>query len=188
VLRDFWGVQQRGFSASASLEPLTHTPRTDEEFELAKAQFSQVVTSADRASAGNMSEEALDNGLVFHVMGKIPILSYLVPPKEVFAVVQIGAHQHKVTTDDVIFIEKLKNADVNDKLLFPQVLLLGSRSATVVGRPAGAAGVCDRGGEQQTRDAKVIIFKKRRRKNSRKHAGHRQELTMLRILDIIGVE
>jgi hypothetical protein len=96
VLGDSWGVQQRGFSASASLEPLTHTPRTDEEFELAKAQFSQVVTSADRASAGDVSEEALDNGLVFHVMGKIPILSYLVPPKEVFAVVQIGAHQHKV--------------------------------------------------------------------------------------------
>jgi len=188
VLRDFWGVQQRGFSASASLEPLTHTPRTDEEFELAKAQFSQVVTSADRASAGNMSEEALDNGLVFHVMGKIPILSYLVPPKEVFAVVQIGAHQHKVTTDDVIFIEKLKNADVNDKLLFPQVLLLGSRSATVVGRPVVPRACVIAVVEQQTRDAKVIIFKKRRRKNSRKHAGHRQELTMLRILDIIGVE
>eukprot|EP00959_Pyramimonas_sp_CCMP1952_P299694 6268451-Pyramimonas_sp.AAC.1 len=121
-------------------------------------------------------------------MGKIPNLSYVVPQKEVFAVVQIGAHQHKVTTDDVIYVEKLKNVDVHDKLLFPQVLMLGSRKETIVGRPVVPRASVMAVVEQQTRDAKVIIFKKRRRKNYRKHAGHRQELTMLRILEVIGVE
>ena len=94
----------------------------------------------------------------------------------------------QVTTDDVIYVEKLKNVDIHDKLLFPQVLLLGSRSETVIGRPVVPRAAVIAVVEQQTRDAKVIIFKKRRRKNYRKHAGHRQELTMLRILDIIGVE
>nr|XP_009773319.1 PREDICTED: 50S ribosomal protein L21, mitochondrial-like isoform X2 [Nicotiana sylvestris] len=76
------------------------------------------------------------------------------PYEPVFAIVQIGSHQFKVSNGDSIFTEKLKFCEVNDKAL----------------------------------DAKVLIFKKKRRKNYRRTRGHRQELTKLRITDIQGIE
>ena len=66
-----------------------------------------------------------------------------------------------------------------------RVLMLGTKERTVLGRPfvplASVLAVV----EEQVRDAKVIIFKKRRRKSSRRTNGHRQQLTALRVLDIV---
>ena len=66
-----------------------------------------------------------------------------------------------------------------------QVLLLGSASETVVGRPLvpDARVVCSV--EEQTKDAKVVIFKKRKRKASRRRNGFRRMVTLLRVTDII---
>ncbi|XVF27642.1 hypothetical protein REPUB_Repub14bG0125800 [Reevesia pubescens] len=106
----------------------------------------------------------------------------------VFAVVQIGSHQFKVSNGDTIFTERLKFCEVNDKLILNKVLLLGSPTQTIIGRPIVLDAAVHAVVEEHALDAKVIIFKKKRRKNYRRTKGHRQELTKLRITDIQGIE
>lgn len=106
----------------------------------------------------------------------------------VFAVVQIGSHQFKVSNGDCIYTERLKFCEVNDKLMLNKVLLLGSTSETIIGRPILPDAAVHAIVEEHALDAKVIIFKKKRRKNYRRTKGHRQELTKLRITDIQGIE
>lgn len=106
----------------------------------------------------------------------------------VFAIVQIGSHQFKVSNGDSIFTERLKYCEVNDKLILSKVLMLGSRSETIIGRPILPDAVVHAVVEEHALDAKVIIFKKKRRKNYRRTKGHRQELTKLRITDIQGID
>ena len=78
--------------------------------------------------------------------------------------------------------EKLRDVDVNDRVKLGRVLMLGSRHETIIGRPlipnASVTAVI----EEQFQDAKVLIFKKRRRKNSRRLKGHRQVTS--RCLDV----
>lgn len=113
---------------------------------------------------------------------------FTVPRTDVFAVVQAGSHQFKVACDDLIYVEKLRGADVHDKVELPRVLMTGTLERTVLGRPwvpnAAVVAVV----EEVVRDAKVIIFKKRRRKSSRTLTGHRQQLTALRVVDIVQPE
>ncbi|KAJ4703485.1 50S ribosomal protein L21, related protein [Melia azedarach] len=106
----------------------------------------------------------------------------------VFAVVQIGSHQFKVSNGDSIFTERLKFCEVNDKLILNKVLMLGSQTQTIIGRPILPDVSVHAVVEEHALDAKVIIFKKKRRKNYRRTKGHRQELTKLRIVDIEGIE
>ncbi|KAI4299380.1 hypothetical protein L6164_032847 [Bauhinia variegata] len=110
------------------------------------------------------------------------------PYKPVFAVVQIGSHQFKVSNGDSFFTERLKFCDVNDKLILNKVLLLGSHTQTIIGRPIVRNAAVHAVVEEHALDAKVIIFKKKRRKNYRRTKGHRQELTKLRITDIKGIK
>ncbi|MFS7978896.1 putative ribosomal protein L21 [Helianthus anomalus] len=106
----------------------------------------------------------------------------------VFAVIQIGAHQFKVSNGDCIHTEKLKLCEVNDKIILNKVLMLGSKTQTMIGRPVLPEAAVHAVVEEHALDAKVIIFKKKRRKNYRRTKGHRQELTKLRITDIQGIE
>ena len=108
-------------------------------------------------------------------------------PRPVFAVVEVGGTQYKVTPDDVIITEKLDGVDVNDKIKLQRVLVLGSAEETVIGRPYVPEASVIAAVEEQFLDGKVLIFKKRRRKNSRRTKGHRQPLTTLRILDVHGL-
>ncbi|XP_047327258.1 50S ribosomal protein L21, mitochondrial [Impatiens glandulifera] len=106
----------------------------------------------------------------------------------VYAVIQIGSHQFKVSNDDYIYVERLKFCEVNDKLILNRVLMLGSQTQTMIGRPILPNAEVHAVVEEHALDAKVIIFKKKRRKNYRRTKGHRQELTRLRIMDIQGIE
>ncbi|XP_076887675.1 large ribosomal subunit protein bL21m-like [Bidens hawaiensis] len=106
----------------------------------------------------------------------------------VFAVIQIGAHQFKVSNGDCIYTEKLKFCEVNDKLILNKVLVLGSKTQTMIGGPVLPEAAVHAVVEEHALDAKVIIFKKKRRKNYRRTKGHYQELTKLRITDIQGIE
>lgn len=112
---------------------------------------------------------------------------YSVPVKRVFAVVEVGGTQYKVTPNDVIVVEKLSGVDVNDRLELRRVLLLGSQAETVIGRPYVPEAAVTAVVEEQFLDGKVLIFHKRRRKNSRRLRGHRQPLTTLRVLDVHGI-
>ncbi|XP_059291716.1 large ribosomal subunit protein bL21m [Lycium ferocissimum] len=132
-------------------------------------------------------QEAAEIG--YKVMGPLQRSDRVFKPYEpVFAIIQIGSHQFKVSNGDSIFTEKLKFCEVNDKLILNKVMLLGSKTQTIIGRPILPDAAVHAVVEEHALDAKVLIFKKKRRKNYRRTRGHRQELTKLRITDIQGVE
>jgi len=100
-----------------------------------------------------------------------------------FAVIKTGGKQYRVAAEDVIKVEKIKG-EPGDIVEFAEVLLLGGDSP-VVGSPTVAGATVAGEVVEQTRGPKVIAFKKRRRKNSRRKRGHRQELSVIRITEIL---
>lgn len=105
----------------------------------------------------------------------------------IFAVVQIGSHQFKVSAGDWIYVEKLKYADVMQKIILNKVLMLGTQSETVIGRPIVPGAAVHALVEEQALGAETIIFKKKRRKNYRRTNYHHQELTRLKIIGVEGL-
>ena len=102
-----------------------------------------------------------------------------------YAVIKTGGKQYRVAANDVLEIEKL-DGEAGSTLEFTDVLMVGEGGSVKVGTPTVAGAKVTAELVAQTRGPKLIAFKKRRRKNSRRKKGHRQELTMLRISDIIG--
>jgi large subunit ribosomal protein L21 len=102
-----------------------------------------------------------------------------------FAVIRTGGKQYKVAKNDVIVVEKLLG-DAGDEVDFTDVLALNDGAATKFGTPVVDNALVTAEVLEQARDDKVVIFKKRRRKNYRRKTGHRQELTVLRITDILA--
>lgn len=101
-----------------------------------------------------------------------------------FAILQIGGKQYKVTPDQKLKIDNL-NEKTGEKVTFDQVLCLkNEKGETVVGEPFVSGAKAEAEILNNFRDKKVIIFKKRRRKNSRRKRGHRQEKTEIKILSI----
>ena len=99
-----------------------------------------------------------------------------------YAVIKTGGKQYRVAKDAVIKVERL-DGEVGASVTFPEVLMLGGDSP-VVGTPTVAGASVTATVLEQTRGEKLIIFKKRRRKNYRRRNGHRQHLTVVRIADI----
>jgi len=101
-----------------------------------------------------------------------------------FAVIKTGGKQYKVAKDDVIVVEKLAG-DAGDVVAFESVLMFGEGAEAKSGTPF-VEGVCVAGEVvEQTRGDKIIVFKKKRRQNYRRTNGHRQDLTVVRITDIL---
>src|SRR4029077_16020874 len=100
-----------------------------------------------------------------------------------FAVIKTGGKQYRVAEDQVIQIEKIVG-EPGTIVQLRDVLMLGGET-TQLGAPLIAGASVAAEVIQQGRGAKVIAFKKRRRKNSRRKRGHRQEFTMLRITEIL---
>ncbi|WP_340115995.1 50S ribosomal protein L21 [Pelagibius sp. 7325] len=101
-----------------------------------------------------------------------------------FAVIKTGGKQYKVAKDDVIVVEKL-NGEAGEVVAFDSVLMVGEGADTKAGAPF-IEGVCVAGEViEQTRGDKILVFKKKRRQNYRRTAGHRQDLTVVRITDIL---
>jgi large subunit ribosomal protein L21 len=96
-----------------------------------------------------------------------------------FAVIQTGGKQYKVAKDDVIRVERLAG-DAGDQVVLDQVLMVGDK----IGQPVVDGAKVTATVVAQARGPKLIVFKKRRRQNSRRKNGHRQDLTILRITDI----
>ena len=102
-----------------------------------------------------------------------------------YAVIKTGGKQYKVAKGDVLRVEKL-NAAAGEMISFDQVLMLGDDQGTTVGTPHIAGAEVKATVLEQVRDDKVIVFKKRRRKNSRRKNGHRQALTILRVTEVLS--
>ena len=100
-----------------------------------------------------------------------------------FAVIKTGGKQYRVAADDKLKVEKVAG-EPGDIITFGEVLVLGGDTPTLgtptVSGASVAAEVLDQG-----RGPKVFAFKKRRRKNSRRKRGHRQEFTLVRISEIL---
>jgi len=106
-------------------------------------------------------------------------------PEEKFAVFSLLGKQFKVTKDDVIVTDKMENIDIGQKIEMNEVALIGSRKATLVGAPLVQGAQVFLEVEEMTKDKKVIIFKSRRRKNSKSKNGFRRLVTILRVTDIV---
>jgi large subunit ribosomal protein L21 len=100
-----------------------------------------------------------------------------------FAVFKTGGKQYRVAAEDVLKVDKVKG-EPGEIVEFGEVLVVGGDSVTL-GAPTVAGATVAAEVLDQSRGAKIIAFKKRRRKNSRRKRGHRQEFTLLRITEIL---
>ena len=103
-----------------------------------------------------------------------------------FAVIQTGGKQYKVKAGEILKIEKLDNLKANSKIEFKEILAYGDDKTAEIGAPKidGAKVEADlvKNGKNRT----ILIFKKRRRKNSRRKNGHRQEFSLIKINKIFS--
>ncbi len=102
-----------------------------------------------------------------------------------FAIIRTGGKQYRVKPNDVLKVEKLAG-DAGETITFSEVLAVGSDAGTTVGTPLVRGASVSATVIAQDRLDKVIIFKKRRRQNSRRKNGHRQHVTVLRVAGIMA--
>ena len=100
-----------------------------------------------------------------------------------FAVIKTGGKQYRVVVDDALKVEKIAG-EPGEIIQFGEVLVVGGDSVTL-GLPTVEGATVAAEVLSQSRGPKVIAFKKRRRKNSRRKRGHRQEFTLVRITEIL---
>ncbi|XP_052203448.1 50S ribosomal protein L21, chloroplastic [Diospyros lotus] len=108
--------------------------------------------------------------------------------EEVFAVVMIGSRQYIVFPGRYIYTQRLKGANVNDKVTLNKVLLVGTKTSTYIGQPVVPNASVHAVVEEQALDKKVIVFKYKKKKGYRRNIGHRQPITRIRIVSITGYE
>ncbi len=102
-----------------------------------------------------------------------------------FAVIRTGGKQYRVSQNDVLKIERL-DVEPGSTVTFTDVLAVGSEGKLTIGAPVVAGASVTATVIAQDRLDTVIIFKKRRRQNSRRKNGHRQQITVLRVSDIVA--
>jgi large subunit ribosomal protein L21 len=102
-----------------------------------------------------------------------------------YAVIRTGGKQYKVAPQDVLQIEKIEGA-AGDAVRFSDVLMVGGDGEPRFGSPLISGAAVSAEVVEQGRGPKIIIFKKRRRQNYRRKRGHRQDLTTVRILEILA--
>jgi large subunit ribosomal protein L21 len=102
-----------------------------------------------------------------------------------FAIIRTGGKQYRVKPNDVLKVEKLDGA-AGDTITFSEILAVGSDAGTTIGAPLVPGATVSATVIAQDRLDKVIIFKKRRRQNSRRKNGHRQHVTVLRVAGIMA--
>jgi large subunit ribosomal protein L21 len=102
-----------------------------------------------------------------------------------FAIIKTGGKQYKVQVGDVLSVERLP-AGAGKTALFDQVLLIADDKETLIGTPLIEKAAVRGGVIEDFKDKKVIVFKKKRRKQYRRTRGHRQELTRVKILNIVS--
>ena len=102
-----------------------------------------------------------------------------------FAIINTGGKQYKVSTSDKLRIEKLPESE-GDSVEFKEVLLVNDDKEMELGSPLVEGAKVEAKIVNQTRNKTVLIFKKRRRHNSRRKNGHRQKVSVIEITKIFG--
>ena len=103
-----------------------------------------------------------------------------------FAVIQTGGKQYKVKTGEILKIEKLEKVDANSKIEFKEILAYGDDKIAEVGSPKIDGAKVEANLVKNGKNRTILIFKKRRRKNSRRKNGHRQEFSLIKINKIFS--
>ena len=102
-----------------------------------------------------------------------------------FAIIETGGKQYKVSARNILKVEKL-NIQKGNKVEFKKVLLVNDDKTVEIGDPMITGAVVEGMLLENIKDRKVIVFKKRRRQNSRKRYGHRQPLSKVQITKILS--
>jgi len=105
-----------------------------------------------------------------------------------FAVIQTGGKQYKVKAGEIIKIEKLLDSKPETKIEFKEVLAYGDDKTIELGQPTISGAKVEADLIKNSKNRTVLIFKKRRRKNSRRKNGHRQQFSLIRINKIFSKE
>jgi large subunit ribosomal protein L21 len=100
-----------------------------------------------------------------------------------YAVVKTGGKQYRVEKEDVVLVEKL-DANDGDQVVLDNILMIGEGKKVTLGSPLVNDAAVMAQVIRQTRGPKITMIYKRRRKNSRRKQGHKQNLTLLKIIDI----
>jgi large subunit ribosomal protein L21 len=103
-----------------------------------------------------------------------------------FAIIQTGGKQYKVKASDIVKIEKLENLKTKSKIEFNEILAYGDDKTLEVGSPLVSGAKVEAELIKNGKNKTVLIFKKRRRKNSRKKNGHRQLYSLIKINKIFS--
>ena len=103
-----------------------------------------------------------------------------------FAVIQTGGKQYKVKASDILKIEKLKNSKPESKIEFNEVLAYGDDKTLEIGSPLVKGAKVEAELMENSKNRTILIFKKRRRQNSRRKNGHRQQYSLIKIKKIFA--
>ena len=103
-----------------------------------------------------------------------------------YAVIQTGGKQNKVKSGEILKIEKLPDSKSDTKIEFNEILAYGDNKIIEVGSPIVQGAKVEANLIKNSKNRTVLIFKKRRRQNSRRKNGHRQEYSMIRINKIFS--
>ena len=103
-----------------------------------------------------------------------------------YAVIQTGGKQYKVKSGEILKIEKLPDSKTDTKIEFNEILAYGDNKIIEVGSPIVQGAKVEANLIKNSKNRTVLIFKKRRRQNSRRKNGHRQEYSMIRINKIFS--
>lgn len=101
-----------------------------------------------------------------------------------YAVIKTGGKQYRVAAEDTLIVEKLAG-EPGDVIEFGEVLMYGADGEPTIGAPFISGAMVSAEVVEQGRAEKIIIFKKKRRQNYRRRNGHRQDITTVRILEIL---
>ena len=103
-----------------------------------------------------------------------------------YAVIQTGGKQYKVRSGEILKIEKLPNTKSDTKVEFKEILAYGDDKVIEIGAPTVQGAKVEANLIKNSKNRTVLIFKKRRRQNSRRKNGHRQQYSMIRINKIFS--
>ena len=103
-----------------------------------------------------------------------------------YAVIQSGGKQYKVKSGEILKIEKLPNSKTDTKIEFNDILAYGDNKVIEIGSPTIQGAKVEANLIKNGKNRTILIFKKRRRQNSRRKNGHRQEYSMIRINKIFS--
>ena len=103
-----------------------------------------------------------------------------------YAIIQTGGKQYKVKSGDILKIEKLPESKPDAKIEFSEVLAYGDNKSIEVGSPTIKGAKVEANLIKNSKNRTVLIFKKRRRQNSRRKNGHRQKYSLIRINKIFS--